>query len=76
MKGKWIPVVDATKCTGCSRCVELCDVKCLEIAGPIAVLPRPDVCGSEERCITECRDDAIHMVWVPMQGNQAMGVWR
>jgi NAD-dependent dihydropyrimidine dehydrogenase PreA subunit len=76
MKSKWVPVVAADKCTGCGRCVEVCGVKCLEIAEGIAVLPRPDACGSEEHCITECRDDAIHMAWVPMGGNEAVGVCR
>jgi hypothetical protein len=54
----------------------VCGVKCLEIAEGIAGLPRPDICGSEEHCITECRDDAIHMPWVPMEGNEAVGAWR
>jgi len=76
MKAKWVPIIDASKCTGCSRCVEVCGVKCLEIAEGIAILPRPDACGSEEHCIAECRDDAIQMAWVPMQGNEVVGVWR
>jgi MinD superfamily P-loop ATPase len=76
MRAKWVPVVDASKCTGCGRCVEVCVVKCLEIAESIATLPRPGACGSEEHCITECRDDAIHMEWVPMERNEAVGVWR
>jgi len=76
VKEKWIPVVDVSKCTGCSRCVEVCGVKCLEIEGGVAVLPRPNICGSEEHCVTECRDDAIHMAWIPMQGNETIGVWR
>lgn len=76
MRAKWIPVVDPSKCTGCNRCVEVCGVRCLEIEGGIAVLPRPDACGSEEHCIIECRDDAIHMAWLPMNGNEDVGVWR
>jgi NAD-dependent dihydropyrimidine dehydrogenase PreA subunit len=76
MKAKWVPVVAPDKCTGCSRCVEVCVVKCLEIAEGIAVLSRPDACGSEEHCITECRDHAIHMAWVPMEGNETIGIWR
>lgn len=67
--------MDASKCTGCNRCAEVCGVKCLEIESGIAVLARPDVCGSEEHCVVECRDDAIHMAWIPMAGNQAIGVW-
>jgi len=76
MRAKWIPVVDASKCTGCIRCVEVCGAKCLEITEGIAALPRPDAGGSEEHCITECRDDAIDMAWVLMEGNQTVGVWR
>jgi len=76
MRAKWIPVVDVCKCTGCSRCVEVCGAKCLEIEAGTAALPRPDACGSEEHCITECHDDAIYMAWVPMEGNEAVGVWR
>jgi ferredoxin len=41
MKAKWVPVVAADKCTGCGRCVEVCGVKCLEIAEGIAALPPP-----------------------------------
>lgn len=76
MKEKWLPLVDAGKCTGCRRGVEVCGVKCLKIIAGIAVLPRPDACGSKEHCITECGDDAIHMAWVVMEGNEAVGVWR
>ena len=56
--------------------VEVCGVRCLEIAEGIAALLRPDACGSEERCIMECRDDAIHMAWVPFEGHEAVGDWR
>ena len=76
MRAKWIPVVDDGKCTGSNRCVEVCGVKCLEIEGGIAVLPRPDACGSEEHRVTECRDDPIHMARVQMEGNEAVGVRR
>ena len=76
MKSKWIPVVAAEECTGCGRCVEVCGVNCLEMEQAVAVLARPDACGSEEHCIIACRDDAIHMAWVPMEGKGAVGVWR
>jgi len=76
MKSKWVPVVLADSCTGCGLCIDVCGVKCLEIVEGIATLPRPEACGSEEHCITACRDDAIHMAWVPMEGNEAAGVWR
>ena len=75
MKFKWMPVIDADKCTGCNLCVEACGPKCLELVEGIAALPRPDQCGSEEHCIAVCRDDAIHMQWIPFQGNQDVGRW-
>jgi len=76
MKEKWVPRVDTSKCTGCGRCVEVCGIKCLEIEGGIAVLSWPNVCGSEAHCIIECRDDAIHMAWLPMEGKETIGIWR
>ena len=42
----------------------------------VAELTEPETCGSEEHCITECRDDAIQMAWVPMEGDPAIGQWR
>ena len=75
MRTKWISVVEASKYTGCNRCVEVGGVKCLEIEGGIAVLPWPDACGSEEHCVVECRDHATHMAWILMGGNEAIGVW-
>ena len=76
MKAKWVPRIDPSKRTGCRRCVEVCGAKCLEMAEGIAVLSRPDACGSEGHCIAECRDDAIQMAWVPIEGNEAVGLWR
>lgn len=75
MKFKWMPVIDADKCTGCNLCVEACGPQCLELVEGIAALPRPDECGSEEHCIGVCRDDAIHMQWVPFVGNESVGRW-
>lgn len=75
MNFKWMPVIDADKCTGCNLCVEACGPKCLELVEGIAALPRPDECGSEEHCIGVCRDDAIHMQWVPFDGNESVGRW-
>ena len=76
MKWKWLPVIDAGKCTGCNLCAEACGPACLEIVEGIAALPRPDECGSEEHCIAACRDDAIHMQWVPFTGDEKIGSWR
>ena len=76
MKAKWVPVVDADKCTGCGSCVEACSVQCLEVTAGIAVLARPEACESHENCTWSCRHDAIHMAWTPTPGNDAVGKWR
>lgn len=72
---KWVPVIAADRCTGCGLCVEACGPACLKMVDNMAVLVRPDQCGSEEHCIAPCRDDAIRMDWVPTEGNRAVGRW-
>lgn len=73
---KWVPVVDEDLCNGCGACVDACGPKSLEIMDRVAVLARPDTCGSEEHCIAPCPADAIHMAWVEMTGNRTRGKWR
>lgn len=57
-------------------CVAACGPESLELVDGIAVLARPETCGSEEHCIDVCADDAIHMAWVSMSGDGAVGKWR
>jgi Na+-translocating ferredoxin:NAD+ oxidoreductase RNF subunit RnfB len=73
---KWIPVVVEELCSGCNLCVAACGPACLELEANVAVLARPNVCGSEEHCIGVCPEDAIHMAWVPMEGDRTIGQWR
>lgn len=76
MDYKWVPVVIEEQCTGCGLCVAACGPACLEMVGRIPVLERPNECGSEEHCIGVCPDDAIHMAWVPLEGEHQVGRWR
>lgn len=73
---KWIPVIDPSKCTGCNSCVEACAPGCLALVNKIAVLVDAEICGSEEHCIPVCKDEAIKMAWVPLQGDPNIGKWR
>lgn len=73
---KWLPAVIEEFCTGCGLCVEACGPACLETQNQVAVLERPDDCGSEEHCVSACPEDAIHMVWLPTEGDQSIGIWR
>lgn len=76
MAHKWIPIILEEKCTGCGLCVDACGPKSLAIADEVAVLAFPETCGSEEHCISACRDDAIQMAWLPFSGNRDVGKWR
>jgi Na+-translocating ferredoxin:NAD+ oxidoreductase RNF subunit RnfB len=73
---KWLPVVIEESCTGCGLCVAACGPACLETQNLLAVLERPSECGSEEHCISACPEDAIHMAWLPSEGNRLIGLWR
>jgi len=75
MAGKWMPIVREDRCTGCGLCVDACGPKSLEMAGGVAVLVFPDTCGSEEHCISVCRDDAIQMAWLTFSGDRNVGRW-
>ena len=76
MSYKWMPIILAERCTGCGLCVEACGPRSLEMLNGIAVLRLPDTCGSEEHCISACRDEAIQMAWLPFEGNVKIGKWR
>ncbi len=75
-KLKWLPVVDGDLCNGCQACADACEPRCLEIIGIIAILTRPDICGSEEHCIAPCPIGAISMQWVPLVGDINIGKWQ
>jgi Fe-S-cluster-containing dehydrogenase component len=73
---KWLPVIDANRCTGCGSCVMACGPRSLEVVNEAAVLARPDTCGSEEHCIKPCPEEAIQMAWVAAEGDRSRGQWR
>jgi Na+-translocating ferredoxin:NAD+ oxidoreductase RNF subunit RnfB len=72
---KWMPIVLEDRCTGCGLCVEACGPKSLAIADDVAALVLPDTCGSEEHCISACKDEAIQMAWLPFSRNRNVGRW-
>src|SRR5215469_4376699 len=73
---KWLPLVIEDACTGCGLCVAACGPACLETQNLVAILTRPQDCGSEEHCIAACPEDAIHMAWLPSEGDRSLGCWR
>jgi NAD-dependent dihydropyrimidine dehydrogenase PreA subunit len=72
---KWLPLVNVSRCTGCNRCVLACGPDSLELQHGVVVLVRPETCGSEGHCISACRESAIQMGWVEMQGDRTRGKW-
>jgi Fe-S-cluster-containing hydrogenase component 2 len=83
---KWLPVIDAERCTGCNACIDAClqatdplrqemEV-CLELRERIAVLAHPQACPSDAHCVEVCPDDAMRMRWVPRPVRDALGRWR
>ena len=76
MAYKWMPIIRVEQCTGCALCVDACGPRSLAMKAAVAVLASPETCGSEEHCISACRDDAIQMAWLPFSGDRSVGLWR
>lgn len=72
---KWLPVIVEDACTGCGLCVAACGPACLETRNLVAILTRPEDCGSEEHCIRACPEGAIHMGWLASDGDRSLGSW-
>lgn len=54
-----LPMLDATRCTGCGDCVPVCPTDCLAMAGPLVWLPRPADCVSCAACVILCPTHAL-----------------
>ena len=54
-----LPSLDEMRCTGCGDCVPVCPTACLEMAGPLPWLPRPEDCISCAVCVLVCPADAL-----------------
>ena len=56
-----LPLLDESRCTGCGDCVVICPAYCLEMAGLLPWLPRPEDCTSCGLCVEVCPTDALEM---------------
>jgi Pyruvate/2-oxoacid:ferredoxin oxidoreductase delta subunit len=56
-----LPLLDDALCIACGDCVLLCPADCLEMAGAVPWLPRPDDCVSCGLCAAVCPTNAIKM---------------
>ncbi len=70
----WVPGIN-DYCIGCGACVKACPHACLKPIWDFATLVNPEACTSGGDCIDVCEDDAIHMKWVPMEGEPQTGEW-
>lgn len=59
-----LPIVDATRCSGCAECVAVCPVDCLAMRGALPWLPRPADCVSCGLCVLICPSTALSLAEV------------
>ncbi len=56
-----LPLLDATRCTGCGDCVAVCPTGCLAMRGALPWMPRPLDCVPCALCVHVCPTDALRM---------------
>ncbi|MBM3996163.1 MAG: 4Fe-4S dicluster domain-containing protein [Planctomycetes bacterium] len=56
-----LPIVSATRCTGCGDCVAVCPTECLAMGPHLPWLPRPLDCVSCSLCVAVCPAEALEM---------------
>lgn len=54
-----MPIVNANKCTGCGRCVDLCPTQALAQVNGKAALAHPERCTYCTACEDVCPENAI-----------------
>ncbi|GIV95953.1 MAG: 4Fe-4S ferredoxin [Herpetosiphonaceae bacterium] len=54
-----VPLIDATRCTGCGTCQACCPTNAVEVRAGLAVVVRPEQCTFCERCERCCPEQAI-----------------
>lgn len=52
-------VVDASLCTGCAICIDVCPNQALEMVDGIAKLTKPEACDGIGECVDACPVQAI-----------------
>lgn len=72
-----IPLVDATRCSGCGRCAEVCQYHAIAVLGK-RTLVFPALCHGCGSCMLECPEHAItetpHNIGVLEAGPAARGI--
>ncbi len=56
-----LPLVDQTRCNGCTDCVAVCPTHCLAMRGATPYLERPLDCVSCGLCVLICPSAALSL---------------
>jgi NAD-dependent dihydropyrimidine dehydrogenase PreA subunit len=53
------PIIDASKCTNCNTCVEICPVQVFEKGAKTPEVKKPKECIGCRACEAQCPSEAI-----------------
>lgn len=56
-----LPLLDETRCSGCTDCVAVCPTKCLVMQKTVPFLIRPTDCVSCGLCVLVCPSAALSL---------------
>ncbi len=62
------PIIDKSKCTGCGKCVEICEGDCFfgSKKGEVPTVNYPEECWHEASCVKECPVKGAIKLRVPL----------
>lgn len=72
MEPNILPELNQERCTGCGKCLAVCQPKALALKDGKAFVARPDLCEYEGGCEPVCPEGAIQLPYLIVFGDEVV----